>query len=540
MPIDTFAPRVSYDFAPAPTGDTTGARDADSMQALINAATAGTVIQLYPGVYIVDSPWVLKRGVALDGGSKYDTIVKMADGANLDAVIISEEWDGGNNASDAPVTIRNLTVDANGANNTGDNNGIILMSYWSTVENVQIKNCEGHGLMVSATESDDTEITNTLVETRIRSCDFRTITGNGIWVRDDSNTTQTVTDGFVRDCVFQNCDGNGVQIDSAAGWVVSGNHFYGVKKSCIVAKRAWETKITENYGETWGLSTAAGTYCFIDCASGQAIGSLVVANNNAFHVGGIDSGVTVRGINIQAADANSVNATVTGNILRGATGTIATNGIRVSNQGATATITCYQSANIVSGFDLQWYWYANGGTLNRNIRNRSNSTPSDVVRENFGERDAGITNVSPNSSGRLLMELVWYEAGETVTSIGWAAATTAGASLTHRWSALFSSARAKLAISADDTSSAWNSGADQQFTMTSPYVIPADGYYYHGLVVVGGQVPTMRGFSTLSGSTGKTPIASGYADTGLTDPASCPSTAAAITAHNIRTWTGSK
>lgn len=166
--------------------------------------------------------------------------------------------------------------------------------------------------------------------------------------------------------------------------------------------------------------------------------------------------------------------------------------------------------------------------------------PALFIRSNIDRMSTFTNQASALVSGRLHMCLVWYAAGDVVTSISWVSSTTAGGSLTNQWSALFSASRVKLAVSADDTSTAWGSGSGKTFTLTSPYTIPTAGLYYHGLVVVASQVPSLLGVTSSASVTGQAPIMSGYADTGLTDPASCPSTATALTAKSELPWTYSK
>ena len=523
--------------AAAPSGDTTGVTDGASLRAIVAAASAGSMIVLGGGTFVIDEPLVVGSGVSIVGAGMYGTIIKAADGSDMDGVIVAEEWSAGNDSSDAPLTIRDLCIDANRANNAGLGHGIILQSYWSTIENVAVRNCDGSGILVTAEESDSSEITNTLVETHISRCQIRDVTGHGIWVRDDSPSTQSVTDGRIESCDIQNISGNGINIDSAAGWKVRGNHLYSVAKTAIHLNRPWHTTVSDNYSESWGTSTDDGTYAFINADA--AIGPVAIIGNHAYNTGTIDSGTTLRGILITGSTSVTTTAVVTGNVLIGKTAATATNGLRVATSGASAVVVLVEHTNSFSGFDLQKAYSANGGTITRVHKQFAyQSTPTDVVRENVPGRETGLANVGPLSSGRLHMELVWYDAGEVVTSITWATNTTSGSGLTNRWSALFDINRNQLAISADDTSATWS--GEQTFTMTAAYTIPTSGFYYHGLCVVGSTVPTLRGFATLAGATDEVPIAAGSSSTGLTNPASCPSTAGAITAVNTRSWTASK
>lgn len=163
--------------------------------------------------------------------------------------------------------------------------------------------------------------------------------------------------------------------------------------------------------------------------------------------------------------------------------------------------------------------------------------PTGAVRQSIDRAGAHANLTAALSTGRLYMQGVYYARGEVVTSITFVSATTQLGTGANQWAALFSSARVQLAISADDTSTAWAANTAKTFTMTTPYVIPVAGIYYHGLNVTATTVPTLAGQSTLAGIQGIAPILSGYADTGLTNPASCPATAAAITSLNVTAYT---
>ena len=113
----------------------------------------------------------------------------------------------------------------------------------------------------------------------------------------------------------------------------------------------------------------------------------------------------------------------------------------------------------------------------------------------------------------------------------WSGGTGAGTP-TNQWFTLRDSARVLLGVTADDTTTAWGTNVAKTLTLASPVVIPADGFYYIGIMVKATTTPTMTGIASIStGPRAANPIPAGTtADTGLTDPASAPSTAGALTA----------
>lgn len=149
---------------------------------------------------------------------------------------------------------------------------------------------------------------------------------------------------------------------------------------------------------------------------------------------------------------------------------------------------------------------------------------------------ASVTHQTP-TSGRLAMYLVYLEAGTVVSNITFMSGTTAGATLTHTWFSLYSSALAKLAVTADDTSAAWAAVTAKTLALTAPYTVPTSGNYYLGVTCVGTTMPTFTGSSGVALAAGTlAPILSGWSTTGLTDPASAPSTAAALAAISGWAW----
>lgn len=148
-------------------------------------------------------------------------------------------------------------------------------------------------------------------------------------------------------------------------------------------------------------------------------------------------------------------------------------------------------------------------------------------------RNHHLTDEAILSDGRLHMMLIYLHKGQTILRVGFYAGATALGTGVNQWCAVFTSARVKVAISDDDGATAWAANARKLFVFSTPYTPQTSGYYYLGLMVniSAGNLPSLVGGTHPNAViAGETPVMSGYADTGLTNPASCPSTAAAITA----------
>lgn len=168
----------------------------------------------------------------------------------------------------------------------------------------------------------------------------------------------------------------------------------------------------------------------------------------------------------------------------------------------------------------------------------SATKPTAATYETYPRRHA-VSNLTTMSTGRISVVGINLPAGFTVTTITFVSATTAESGGSHLWAALFNSSRQKLAISADDTgATSWAANTAFPFTMTTPYLVPTSGFYYIGVCCVG-TVPTSAGISAgVTPAMSLPPVLAGFADSSLTDPASCPSTLSAITAGANATMYG--
>lgn len=163
-------------------------------------------------------------------------------------------------------------------------------------------------------------------------------------------------------------------------------------------------------------------------------------------------------------------------------------------------------------------------------RGLSGSLASTFDRAVFQQQNGSVL-----TSAQLAMVRICLPKGLSVTSIAWCSATTALGTGVNQWFALFDSSRNKLAITGDDTSTAWAANTMKTLTVTGgPFVTTYAGWYYVGCMVKATTVPTIASSGVTMSTThirGFAPIPFGLADSGLTNPASCPTTTAALTAQ---------
>lgn len=134
-------------------------------------------------------------------------------------------------------------------------------------------------------------------------------------------------------------------------------------------------------------------------------------------------------------------------------------------------------------------------------------------------------------SGRLSLIAINLAKGQVVTSISFLSATTALSVGSNQWFGIFDSSRVMKKVTGDDTSTAWAANSIKTLNLSSTHTATYTGLHYIGICVVATTVPALRANTNNVNLVGLAPILSGASDTGLTNPASCPSTATALSAN---------
>lgn len=146
-------------------------------------------------------------------------------------------------------------------------------------------------------------------------------------------------------------------------------------------------------------------------------------------------------------------------------------------------------------------------------------------------------NAAPTASGTLYMQAIYLTAGTIVSNISFWSATTGAGTPTHWMFGLYSAARALLAASADQTTTAWAATTLKTLAMTAAYTIPTSGLYYIGMFMAATTVVTLKGNTAKTGGqmAAQAPILHGAtSDTGLTT--TLPANAGAITGGLLPIW----
>lgn len=158
------------------------------------------------------------------------------------------------------------------------------------------------------------------------------------------------------------------------------------------------------------------------------------------------------------------------------------------------------------------------------------TTPTAYRRTTIPRNTAWSSTLTGTTSGTLYLTGIYLEQGDIVTNLSVMSGTTAAVTPTAQWFELRDSTRALLAKTVDGTTGAWAASTVKTLALTAPYTVTAAGFYYVGLCVVAGTVPTLSGVNPgMTTGIALPPILAGTSSTGLTY-ATTPATAAAITA----------
>ena len=143
-----------------------------------------------------------------------------------------------------------------------------------------------------------------------------------------------------------------------------------------------------------------------------------------------------------------------------------------------------------------------------------------------------ITDTGALTTSRTVYASVYLVAGMVVTSATFVSGTTAAGVPTNQFFSLYSSARVKLAVTADDATTAWAANTAKTLTFATPYTVVTTGIHYLGVSVVATTPNSLAGLVCTNAATfGIAPVVAGYdATTATTTPASAPATAVALTA----------
>jgi hypothetical protein len=289
----------------ASCGDSTS--DAASLQQAIDSSSPGAIIEI-SGVCLLTRGIVFLGDRTYTGYSTTGTILKQDGGMSY--VLASQAYADNIRESGDPVAIRDLTVECNGSGSTA---GIVVLNWHADVEEVDVSDCGGSGIVDTNTTAAGKAIRNTSVNSRF---DNNFITNSGQYGFDVHDTRNSVTDGFLDDNQIGYSGLDAIHIDNAAGWDISGNHLYGNGQDGINASRLYGTTISDNYIEDFGHQQSSGTWYGIIGTVQGGIGSTIF-NNKIFNDLGETTGARYIYLCIAGTNYGTGYLTVTGNVIVG-------------------------------------------------------------------------------------------------------------------------------------------------------------------------------------------------------------------------------
>ncbi len=168
------------------------------------------------------------------------------------------------------------------------------------------------------------------------------------------------------------------------------------------------------------------------------------------------------------------------------------------------------------------------------LRATNRFLPASALAQTFDRASGAIIAQTAPASATQQFNAIYLTKGQIISTITFVNGATAGGTLLNQWFSLYSSARVLLGVTNDDTSTAWGANAAKTLTLATPYIVPSSGLYYVGCMVKATTVPTLLGHTNVAAAitNGIAPILAGTdaTNSALTDPASAPATAAALTA----------
>lgn len=287
-------------------GDTPA--DAGALQHAIDASPDGSVIQI-GGTCLLDKGIVLLPNRTYTGTNRTGTVLRQA--AAMPYVLASSAYVDNSATTGSPLTIQQLTVACSGHGNT---DGIIIMNWQADVQQVNVSNCGGDGIVDTSQAPNGATIRNTSVNSRFADNFITSSGGSGFRVIDHGNS---VTDGYLLDNRIADSGGDAVLMDNAAGWNISGNHLYNDKSDGIMANRLYGTAISGNYIEDFASRRTAGQWYGI-VGTVQGGNGSTIYGNRIFNDLGETGTATHIYIGITSVNGRTGNIAINGNAIRGA------------------------------------------------------------------------------------------------------------------------------------------------------------------------------------------------------------------------------
>jgi hypothetical protein len=290
-----------------------GNRTADDVQAIQAAIddvynASGGYVFLPAGTYRLGASLILRDNVNIIGAGMFSTTLLLGSGVNQ-PVFVDDAVKGVRSSAFGRVYLSNFGIDGDRANNPNGAEGIFTSAYFSTFENLYIRNCQTHGIRMGFSPMSNQSSQNRVVGCRVKDC-----SGAGIYL-DVNSVDHTIAQNYIHNCrcgitirnggirVVNNAIYNneiaGIKVEQTTFNLVivandlNGNHGHAidVSRSTVDNGRSWsEFLISSNSILGDGL-VANNQYDGIHVATSvaQGIAKLTIVANKVFTLGGANN-----------------------------------------------------------------------------------------------------------------------------------------------------------------------------------------------------------------------------------------------------------
>ena len=224
------------------TGD--AANDTEALATANAASVEGSAVIIH-GSCLISQTLVLRSGRTYLGEGRASTGIDQAPGANLPALVASDSWVNNSTYTGAPVRLAHLSINGRKGSNPLGGPTLVLRSWDTIVEDVQITNSPSDGIRVTSVGSGGSSLTTSQVNGRISNVFVEGSVGDGIRV-EESSSSNSCTDWNLLDSWIAGSGKSAINMDNSAGWQICGNHVYGVRRHAIFASNCFGTTVSNS------------------------------------------------------------------------------------------------------------------------------------------------------------------------------------------------------------------------------------------------------------------------------------------------------
>lgn len=153
--------------------------------------------------------------------------------------------------------------------------------------------------------------------------------------------------------------------------------------------------------------------------------------------------------------------------------------------------------------------------------------PSGSIAETFPRRFVQGAQFQP-ATGTMILSALYVPAGKLITNVTFVSGSTAEASGTHLWFALYDLNLNLLQQTPDDVvAGSFGANTAKTKALNATVTTTYSGLYYAAFMCAGTTIPGLLAFATSATTVALAPVLSGSSSTGLTTTA--PASAAALT-----------